>query len=179
VENVGIGLAGLGTGRIRRKTRSRTPGTAQNGPRFPGRGDLPPVEDEVDRHHPIRLRDLGVLPTWFLDRLDLSEARPDPTDRFPAWRQQTGSGCRTRFPCAGGVFSTGVTARGPPSRFPPSEPSRTALPVRCRHGGKPRDSPSQTWDRSDSSKNPVLNTWNRSKRIPLSRMRSTTRRRRG
>jgi len=104
-------------------------------------GDIPPVEDEVDRHHPTRLRDLGVLPTWFLDGLDLSEARPDASDRFPAWRQQTGSGCRTRFPCAGGVFSTGVTARGPLSRFPPSEPSRTALPVRCRHGGKRQVSP--------------------------------------
>jgi len=46
------------------------------------------------------------------------------------------------------------------------------LPVCCRHGGKRRDWPSRTWDRSDSSKNPVSNTWYRSKRTPLSRMRS-------
>jgi len=128
---------------------------------------------EVDRHHPIQLRDLGVLPTWFLDGLDLSEARPDPSDKPEVV-------VRRGFPCAGGVFSTGVTARGSPSRFPPSEPARTALPVRCRHGGKRRDWPSRTWVRSDSSKNPVPNTCNRSKRTPLSMIRrSTTRRKRG
>jgi len=36
VENFRIGLAGPGTGRIRRKIWSRTPGTARNGPRFLG-----------------------------------------------------------------------------------------------------------------------------------------------
>jgi len=74
---------------------------------FPGWGDLPPVEDEVDRLHPIRLSDLGVWPKWFLDGLDLSEARPEPSDRFPACRQQTGNGCRTRFPVCRRCFLDG------------------------------------------------------------------------
>jgi len=37
----------------------------------------------------------------------------------------------------------------------PSHTSWTVLPVRCRHGGKLRNWPSRTWDRSDSSRNHV------------------------
>jgi len=74
----------------------------------------------------------------------------------------------------------GVTAWGPPGWFTPSDTSRTALPVRCRHAGKHQDWPSPTWDRSDSLKNLVSNTWNHSERTTLSRTRrSTTRRKRG
>jgi len=36
LKNIGIDLARPGTGRIRRKTPSRTPGTARNGTRFHG-----------------------------------------------------------------------------------------------------------------------------------------------
>jgi len=64
------------------KTSSRTPGTTRNGPRFHGWG-YPPVEDEVDRHHPTALCNLGELPTCFFDGLDLSEASPDPSHHFP------------------------------------------------------------------------------------------------
>jgi len=60
----------------------RTPRTTWNGPRFHGWADLPPVEDEVDRHHPTALCYLGELPTCFLDGLNLSEASPDPRTVF-------------------------------------------------------------------------------------------------
>jgi len=41
--------------------------------------------------------------------------------------------------CTGGVISTGMIAWVSPSRFLPSEISRTTLPVRLRHAGKRRD----------------------------------------
>jgi len=136
LEHVRIDLAWPGTGRIRRKTPFLIPGTTRNGPRFHGWWDLPPIEDEVGRHHPTALCDLGELPTCFLDGLDLHEASADPPTVFHHGGSKSevvvGGGSR----CDGGVFSTRGDCWGPTGRFPPSHTSRTALPVRCRHAGK-------------------------------------------
>jgi len=91
---------------------------------------------------------------------------------------------RLGSPCARRVFLTDGqclrVAQSDSTLGHTKDRSRGPLPVCCRHGEKGRDWPSQTWDRSDLSKNPVPNTWNRSKQTPLSRMRRyITRRRRG
>jgi len=109
-----IDLARPGTGRIRRKTSSLTPGTTWNGPGFHGWGDLPPVEDEVDditRPHCATWERHVFLTDWTCRRLVLT---------LPTVFHRGGSkpevvvvgGSR----CNGRVFSTGShpgTHQGP------------------------------------------------------------------
>jgi len=86
-------------------------------------------------------------------------------------------------PCARRVFSTDGqclrVAQSDSTLGHTKDRSGGPLPVCYRHGGKRWDWPSRTWDRSDSSKNLVPNTWNRSKRTPLFMMRRSTTRGKG
>jgi len=70
-------------------------------------------------------------------------------------------------PCVPGVFSGRMsTARGSPSRFPPSDTPRTALEDQFRSAAATVDNVgtglAHTWHSSDSSKSHVLLTWHHS-----------------